>query len=52
MQGIKKEFKKIAFIGPNPYLFIQHLPRNYEVEKFFFCESSEACVERSFEIIS
>jgi len=22
MQGIKKEFKKIAFIGPNPYLFI------------------------------
>lgn len=33
-------------------MFIQHLPRNYEVEKFYFCEASEACVERSYEIIS
>jgi hypothetical protein len=22
VQGIKKEFRRIAFIGPNPYLFL------------------------------
>ena len=40
VQGIKKEFKRIAFVGPNPYLFLQHLPKGYEVERFYFCESA------------
>ena len=26
LQGIKKDFKNVAFMGPNPYLFLQHLP--------------------------
>jgi hypothetical protein len=28
LSGIKKKFKKVAFLGPNPYLFLQHLPKN------------------------
>lgn len=31
---------------------MQHLPKGYEIEKFFFCESAEASVEKSYEIIS
>ena len=52
LQGIKKEYKNIAFIGPNPYLFLQHLPKDYEIDKFYFCESSQECVEKSYEIIN
>ena len=52
MQGIKKDFKNIAFVGPNPYLFLQHLPKGYEIEKFYFCESSQRSVERSYELIT
>ena len=52
LEGIKKNFKNIAFIGPNPYLFLQHLPKHYEVEKFYFCEQSEASVQKSYDIIT
>ena len=52
LQGIKRNFKNIAFIGPNPYLFLQHLPQEYEVEKFTFCEQSQPAVEKSYEIIT
>jgi len=50
--GIKKEFSKIAFIGPNPYLFLQHLPKSYQIKDFYFCEGNEASVEKSYEIIT
>jgi hypothetical protein len=36
--GIKKNFKNIAFIGPNPDLLLLHLPKAYQVEKFYFVE--------------
>ena len=36
--GIKKNFTKIAFIGPNPDLFLLHLPKYYDVKQFFFIE--------------
>ncbi|CDW79540.1 UNKNOWN [Stylonychia lemnae] len=52
LKGIKKTFKNIAFIGPNPYLFIQHLPKEYEIENLYFCEGSQECVEKSYEIIT
>ena len=52
LKGIKKTFKNIAFIGPNPYLFIQHLPKEYEIENFYFCEGSKESVEKSYEIIT
>ena len=52
LEGIKKEFKKVAFIGPNPYLFLQHLPKNYEIEKFYFIEHAEVSVQKSHEIIT
>ena len=52
MSGIKKQFKRVAFIGPNPYLFLQHLPQSYEIEKFYFCEQAQASVEKSHELIS
>ena len=42
--GIKKDFKKVAFIGPNPYFFLQHMPGVGLVEKFYFCEQAEASV--------
>ena len=38
LTGVKKDFKKIAFIGPNPYLFLQHMPKTYNIDKFYFCE--------------
>jgi hypothetical protein len=38
LTGIKKDFKRVAFIGPNPYLFLQHMPKSYNIEKFYFCE--------------
>ena len=44
LQGIKKDFKKVAFIGPNPYFFLQHMPGVEQVEKFYFCEQAEASV--------
>ena len=52
LEGIKRNFKNIAFIGPNPYLFLQHLPKNYNVEKFYFCEQTEASVQKSYDIIN
>ena len=52
MTGIKKQFKRVAFVGPNPYLFLQHLPKDYEIEKFYFCEQAQSSVERSHSIIS
>ena len=52
LTGIKKCFKNIAFIGPNPYLFLQHLPKEYEVENFYYCEPSQESVEKSYEIIN
>lgn len=51
LQGIKRDFKNIAFAGPNPYLFLQHLPKTYEVDKFYFTETSEASVQRSLDLI-
>ena len=52
LTGIKKEFKKVAFIGPNPYLFLQHMHQKEEIEKFYFCEQSEVSVQKSHDIIS
>ena len=52
LEGIRKKFKNIAFIGPNPYLFLQHMPKNYEVEKFYFCEMSEVSLQKSYDIIT
>lgn len=52
LQGIKKEFKKVAFVGPNPYLFLQHLPKSYEIEKFYFIEQAEESVQASHDIIT
>ena len=51
LQGIKKNFKNIAFIGPNPYFFLQNMPFE-EVEKFTFIEQSGKSVEKSYEIIN
>ena len=28
------------------------MPKNYEVEKFYFCEASEASVQKSYNIIT
>ena len=50
LKGIKKNFQNIAFIGPNPYLFLKHM--GYEnVQKFTFVEHSEKQVQKSLEII-
>ena len=38
LPGIKKDFKRVAFLGPNPYLFLQHMPKTYEIDKFYSCE--------------
>ena len=51
LQGIKKNFKNIAFIGPNPYFFLQNMPFS-DVEKFTFIEQSSKSVEKSYEIIN
>ena len=52
LTGVKRNFKNIAFVGPNPYLFLQHMPKEYEVDKFYFCEQNEASVQKSHDIIS
>ena len=52
LTGIRKSFKNIAFLGPNPYFFLQHLPKNYEVEKFYFIENDQSSVEQSYKMIS
>ena len=52
LTGIRKSFKNIAFVGPNPYFFLQHLPKNYEVEKFYFIENDQSSVEQSYKMIS
>jgi hypothetical protein len=41
LKGIKKEFKKVAFIGPNPDLFLLHLPKSYTIDSFTFIEQTE-----------
>jgi len=50
--GIKKKFSKIAFIGPNPDLFLLHLPKSYTVEKFYFVEQTEQQVQTSYNTIT
>jgi len=50
--GIKKNFKNIAFIGPNPDLLLLHLPKAYQVEKFYFVEQTEAQVQTSYDVIN
>ena len=51
LNGIRKDFKNIAFIGPSPYFFLQNMPFK-NVEKFTYMENSEKAVERSHEIIT
>ena len=47
----KSKLKKIAFIGPNPDLFLMHLPK-YNVEEFYFIEQNEQCVQSSYDRIT
>jgi hypothetical protein len=51
LHGIRKDFKRIAFMGPNPYFFLQNMPFK-NVEKFTFMENSPKAVERSHQIIT
>jgi hypothetical protein len=51
LNGIRKDFKNIAFIGPNPYFFLQNMPFK-NVEKFTFMENSPKAVERSHSLIT
>ena len=48
LDGIKKKFKKVAFIGPNPYTFLRNMPADFEVEKFTFIDASERSAEHSY----
>ena len=50
--GIKKQFTKIAFIGPNPDLFLLHIPKSYSVDKFYFVEQTEQQVQTSYDTIT
>ena len=52
LKGIKKDFKNIAFIGPNPDLFLLHLPKNFAVDSFTFIEQTEAQVKFSYDSIT
>ena len=52
LNGIKNKFSKIAFIGPNPHLFLLNCPKHYgTLEEFTFIESSEKSVEHSYRTI-
>ena len=51
LQGIRRTFHNVAFIGPNPYYFLEHLPFKNEVDKFYICEPSEASLQKSYDII-
>lgn len=50
LRGIRKDFNKIAFIGPNPYLFLRTMPYK-NVQSFTFIENSEKSVQKSYDII-
>ena len=50
--GIKKQFTKIAFIGPNPDLFLLHIPKSNSVDKFYFVEQTEQQVQTSYDTIT
>jgi hypothetical protein len=39
LKAVRKEFKNIAFIGPNPYMFLQNHPYD-NIESFTFIENS------------
>ena len=52
LAGIKKQFEEIAFIGPNPELFLLNMPKSYEVKKFTFIEQTEASVQKSYDTIT
>lgn len=49
LKGVRKTFKRAAFIGPNPHLFLLNNP--FELEEFTFVENSKESVEKSYEII-
>ena len=50
LNAVRKDFKNICFIGPNPYMFLKNNP--YEnVESFTFIENSDTSVKKSYEII-
>lgn len=52
LNGIKNKFKKVAFIGPNPHLFLLNCPKHYgALEEFTFIEASERSVEHSYKAI-
>ena len=45
LNGIKNKFSKVAFIGPNPHLFLLNCPKHYgALEEFTFIEASEKSV--------
>lgn len=52
VKGIRKDFKSIAFIGPNPDLFLRHLPKELQVEEFYFVEQTEQQVKQSYDRIT
>ena len=52
LAGIKKQFEEIAFIGPNPELFLLNMPKSYEVKKFTFIEQTEVSVQKSYDTIT
>jgi hypothetical protein len=52
LSGIKKSFAHIAFVGPNPDLFLLHMPKTYEVKKFTFIEQTDAQVQSSYNTIT
>lgn len=39
LKGVRKTFKRVAFVGPNPHLFLLNNP--YELEEFTFVENSQ-----------
>jgi hypothetical protein len=45
LEGIRKDFKSIAFIGPNPALFLGRMRHYKEVEQFTFIDFCEKSAE-------
>lgn len=52
LKGIRKDFSKIAFIGPNPEMFLLNMQEFQSVQKFVFMEPSQKAVEVSYRQIS
>ena len=50
LKGVRHSFKRVAFIGPNPHLFLLNNPYK-ELEEFTFIENSQKSVEKSYEMI-